>query len=241
MKAKLKVGVVIPAYLEERLLPITLSGIPDRVTVIVVVVDGSPDKTYEIALECARKDKRIDVIRFGYNQGVGRAISIGYKRAASLGCDIAVVMAGDNQMDARDLGPLIGPIEDGKSDYVKGNRLNHENVNKMPKVRRVGTTLLAAMTKKIAGLDELNDSQCGYTAIRTSIFEHLDLDALFPRYGYPNDIIIQISKFGYRISEIPVRPVYADEVSGFRVHQVVFPILGILWKGFSSPPRRTLG
>ncbi len=230
----MKVGVVIPAYLEEKLLPLTLKGIPDRVSKIVVVVDGSPDGTFDVAQRCAAKDKRIEVISFGYNQGVGRAISVGYKRAASLGCDIAVVMAGDNQMDARDLEPLIRPIEDGKADYVKGDRLRHEAISDMPMVRRVGTTLLAQMTKTVAGLDSLHDSQCGYTAIRTSIFDRLDLDSLFPRYGYPNDILIQISKLGYRISEVAVRPVYADEVSGFRAHQVIVPILGILWRGRSK-------
>ncbi len=227
----MKVGVVIPAYLEEKLLPITLKGIPERVSEIVVVVDGSPDKTFEVARKCAEGDKRISIIAFGYNQGVGRAISTGYKRAASLGCDIAVVMAGDNQMDAQDLEPLICPIEKDEADYVKGNRLVHHAISDMPMVRRVGTTLLAQMTKTIAGMDELHDSQCGYTAIRTDVFKGIDLDSLFPRYGYPNDILIQISKAGYRISEVPVRPVYADEVSGFKAHQVVVPILGILWRG----------
>lgn len=228
---EMKVGVVIPAYLEEKLLPLTLQGIPERVSTIVVVVDGSPDKTLEVAVRCAENDNRIDIIVFGYNQGVGRAISTGYKRAESLGCEIVVVMAGDNQMDARDLGPLIGPIETGKADYVKGDRLGHESISDMPVVRRVGTTLLAKMTKAVAGLESLRDSQCGYTAIRTSIFSRLELDDLFPRYGYPNDILIQISKLGYRIAEVPVRPVYANEVSGFKAHQVVVPILGILWRG----------
>lgn len=221
-------AVVIPAFQERRLITKTLSSIPEFVDLIVVVDDASIDETASIAESLQTQDRRIHVVRMGFNQGVGRAISFGYRHAFDLGADVIVVMAGDNQMNPIDLPALLKPIEDGRADYVKGNRLAHEKRNRMPIVRRIGTSVLASVTKKIAGLDSLHDSQCGYTAITRDAIERLNLDDVFPRYGYPNQLLVAIAKAGLRIAEVPVEPVYADEVSGFRPLQVVVPITGIL-------------
>ena len=58
------------------------------------------------------------------NQGVGGAIASGYKWARDNSTDIAVVMAGDAQMDPKDLTAILDPVADGNADYSKGNRLS---------------------------------------------------------------------------------------------------------------------
>ena len=101
------VGVVVPAHNEERLIAATLTGIPDYVDYIVVVDDCSQDNTHAVVAQLAAADPRVVSIRHEVNQGVGGAISTGYVWCRDHDVDIAVVMAGDNQMDPDDLPALL--------------------------------------------------------------------------------------------------------------------------------------
>lgn len=225
------VAVVVPAYCEERLLPKTLSGMPAFVDHIIVVDDGSRDATFEVAQALAHGDSRVHVIRLAFNQGVGLAIVRGYQRALDLGADVVAVMAADNQMDPAELWHVLEPVLADRADYAKGNRLVHQDIQNMPRLRKWGTHLLARVTGALAGYESLDDAQCGYTAISRRMLKRLPLDSMYPRYGYPNDMILRLGEQGARLEQPTVTPVYADEVSGFKVHQVVVPISGILLRG----------
>lgn len=231
MYREARVAVVIPAYCEARILPRTLSGIPTYVDHIIVVDDGSPDETFDAALTFAALDPRVDLVRMGFNYGVGRAISRGYERAVELGADVVAVMAADDQMDPADLPGLLEPVVTGQADYTKGNRLAHLEARAMPPVRRMGSRLLARLTGLVAGIPDLDDAQCGYTAISSTMLTRLPLSELYPRYGYPNDLILRLAERGARIEQPTVRPVYADEISGLRIPRVVVPISSILLRG----------
>jgi glycosyltransferase involved in cell wall biosynthesis len=190
---------------------------PAFVDDILVVDDHSRDAT---ALEAARpRDARVEVIRHPENRGVGAAIVTGYRRARALGADVVAVMAGDGQMDPDDLARVALPVARAEADYVKGDRLSHPAVLRtMPPARLAGTAALAWLTRHAAGLPRLSDSQCGYTAISARALDALggDLDALWPRYGYPNDLLGALARRRLRIGEVTVRPVYRGEASGLR-------------------------
>lgn len=226
-----RIAVVIPAYCEIDLLPRTVEAMPAFVDDIIVVDDGSPDRTFEVAAALAQADPRVHVVRMGFNYGVGRAISRGYRVALELGADVVAVMAADNQMDPADLAAVIDPVIGGRADYAKGNRLAHPDSHQMPALRRAGTRILGKMTGAVGGVAALDDAQCGYTAISAHALAHVPLDALYPRYGYPNDLILRLAELGARIAQPVVRPVYADEKSGLRIPAVILPITGILARG----------
>jgi glycosyltransferase involved in cell wall biosynthesis len=209
---QLRVFVIVPAYCEERLIQATLRSIPTLVDAIVVVDDGSTDLTQAKVLELA--DGRTHLIAHSQNQGVGAAIYTGYEAAIAMGADVVVVMAGDNQMDASDLQPLLAPLSGGNS-YVKGNRFLHAEVHRMPRLRRWGSRVLGWFTSWAAGT-RVGDSQCGYTAITRQAVLRLDLKDMWTGYGYPNDLLIALARRGLSIAEVPVRPVYGAEASGLR-------------------------
>lgn len=226
-----RIAVVIPAYKEERILPRTIAGLPAWVDDVFIVDDGSPDSTYDVAKRCAESDPRITVARLIPNQGVGAAIVRGYREALAAGSQIIAVMAADDQMDPADLPAVLKPIVSGEADYVKGNRLSHPERRNMPPLRRLGTRALARLTALISGYHDLEDTQCGYTAISRAALEALDLAALYPRYGYPNDMLLRLAEQRARLAQPTVRPVYADEISGLRISRVILPISGILLRG----------
>src|SRR5439155_3413365 len=160
------VGVVVPAYQEEELLPSTLGGIPEFVDRIYVVDDGSPDGTVERARTAAAADPRISVTARERNGGVGAAVMTGYRQALEDGIDVAVVMNADNQMDPEDLEHLVVPVARGEVDYAKANRLfTGQAWQLIPHSRYLGNAVLSLWTKVASGYWHVADAQSGYTAI----------------------------------------------------------------------------
>jgi glycosyltransferase involved in cell wall biosynthesis len=220
--ASIAVTVIVPAFGESDRIERVLRTMPPMVDAIVVVDDASLDGTAEVARRAAARsgDLRITVIEHAVNRGVGAAIVTGYRNALAAprtARDAFVVMAGDGQMDPRDLPVLVFPIAEGTADYVKGNRFLTPAVDvAMPFGRRIGGRVFGAFTAFAVGT-RLGDSQCGYTAISRAACAALDLGNLYPRYGFPNDILGQLGARELRIREVPVRSVYAGESSGLRI------------------------
>jgi glycosyltransferase involved in cell wall biosynthesis len=229
-----RVTVVIPAYDEEKLLPVTLAAIPAFVDRIVVVDDCSHDRTVEYAQAAAVKDPRVEVIVHEHNGGVGAAIVTGYKRALEERIDVTCVMAADNQMPADDLDRLVRPVALGEVDYAKANRLiSGQAWELIPRSRYLGNAVLSLLTKIASGYWHVADSQSGFTAISLPMLQQLDLDRIYARYGFPNDMLVHLNVWTARVRDIPSRPVYGvGEKSGIRLRRVVPSISLLLFKGF---------
>jgi glycosyltransferase involved in cell wall biosynthesis len=229
-----KIAVVVPAYNEEKLIGQTLSSIPEFVDKIIVVDDRSTDKTSEVVKRMATHDMRITLSEHEVNQGVGGAIVTGYKIARDLKIDITVVMAGDAQMDPRDLPQIIEPVANGSAIYSKGNRLFYGDAWTMiPHYRYLGNSFLSLMTKIASGYWHIADSQSGYTAISLLGLQRLNLDGIYKRYGMPNDILIKLNQYDFAVKDVHIRPVYnVGEKSGIKLIKVIPRISWILFKGF---------
>lgn len=216
------IAVVVPAYNEERLIARTLRTMPAFVGHVVVVDDASSDRTAEFAR--AVGDPRITVIRHAHNRGVGAAITTGYRAAFALGARVCAVMAGDAQMDPHDLRALVDPVLRGDVDYAKGDRLSYPRVRKhMPLPRWLGNGMLSRITQLATGL-RIRDSQCGYTALSARAAAQLPLESLWPRYGYPNDLLGMLAERALRVREVVVKPVYGDEVSGIGLRHALLVV-----------------
>jgi glycosyltransferase involved in cell wall biosynthesis len=227
-----RVAVVVPAFDEERLIGTTLSGIPEFVDRIIVVDDASRDGTADAAR--ATGDGRVEVVTHERNEGVGAAILTGYRRALEDGIDVTCVMAGDNQMDPADLEAIAGPVARGEVDYAKANRLFTGRAwEVIPRTRYLGNAVLSLLTKIASGYWHVADSQSGYTAVGRDTLELLDLDRVYPRYGFPNDMLVHLNVINARVRDVPSRAVYGvGEDSGIRLRRVIPSISWLLTKAF---------
>ena len=136
-----RVGVVIPARNERRFIQGVIEGLPAFVDLAVVVDDGSTDGTAERA-RSATTSVEVDIVRLT-GDGVGAAIDAGHQRLLERWKEpfVSAVMAGDGQMDPRDLLTVIEPVTAGEADHVKGDR-RLDGYKGMPKSRRWATALI---------------------------------------------------------------------------------------------------
>jgi glycosyltransferase involved in cell wall biosynthesis len=228
MFGDLRVAVVVPAFNEELNVARTVRDVPAFVDHVLVVDDASHDATF---LEASRHRRPgLEVLRHPRNRGVGAAIATGYRRALELGVDAAAVMAGDGQMDPLDLPSLLRPIARGAADYVKGNRFARADTWRvMPPARLAGNVALSLFTKLTSGYWRVFDSQCGYTVASRRALGVIDAAGLFPRYGYPNDLLARLHAAGLEVRDVPVRAVYGPQWrSGIRLSTVIYPMSFVL-------------
>jgi len=229
-----KIGVVVPAYNEETQIEDTIRTMPDYVDKIIVIDDKSKDNTVEIVERLAKTDGRILLIPHEKNGGVGKAIGTGYIWCRENDIDIAVVMAGDGQMDPDDMPGLLDPVVEDLADYTKVNRLiTGEAWKKIPRVRYLGNSALTLLTKIASGYWHVTDSQTGYTALNQKALRLLPLENIYPRYGMPNDFLVTCNIYNMRVMDVPIKPVYdIGEKSGIRISKVLFSLPILLMRLF---------
>ena len=232
-------AVVIPAYNEELLIADTVRAVPEFVDKVYVVDDGSTDRTSEIIQSF--NHNRIHCIHHNENRGVGAAIISGYKQALRDNIDIAVVMAGDNQMDPAHMIKLITPIVEGTADYAKGDRLSQlGNQMGMSQWRRFGNWLLTWLTRMAMGNWHISDPQNGYTAISHDALKRINLDTIYPYYGYCNDVLVKLAVCRCQIIDVPMPARYGHEKSKIKYSRYIPKVSGLLLKDFLWKLKMTL-
>ena len=226
-----KIGVVIPAYNEENHIKDTVETLPDFIDKLYVVDDGSADKTAEIVKKLT--DQRIRLLQHEVNKGMGAALATGYKAALEEKLDIIVKMDGDNQMDPKQLPNMIDPIIKREADYTKGNRLlNVEYRTGMSKWRFLGNSILTFLTKIGSGYWQVMDPQNGYTAVSRSVLEQIDIDSIYPYYGYCNDILVKLNVYGFRVKDVVMPARYGNEKSKIRYTKYIAKVSLMLLRDF---------
>ena len=231
------VAVVVPCYNEETQIERVLSSLPAFVDLTLVVDDASTDRTVELVrrhIAAEGPNPRTVLLERPLNGGVGAAIVDGYRQAVSRRIDVTAVMAGDAQMDPQELHLLVGMVARGECHYAKGNRLFHREAwERIPRVRYLGNAFLSMLTKIASGYWHVADSQTGYTAISLQALETIEMDGLYPRYGYPNDMLVRLNVYDFRVRDVPIRPVYdVGEQSKMKMWKVIPTMSWLIFKRF---------
>jgi len=232
------VAVVIPCYNEETQVAGVLETMPNFVDLVLVVDDASRDGTAAVVerhvADREAEQPEIVLLRHERNRGVGAAICTGYAEARRRRIDVTAVMAGDGQMDPDQLDALVAPVAGGQADYAKANRLFYQGAwDYIPRHRYLGNAFLSMMTKIASGYWHVADSQTGYTAISLSALGLLDLEAVYPGYGYPNDLLVRLNLFDVRVADVHLRPVYnVGERSKMQAWRVIPRMTWLLFTRF---------
>jgi len=221
-----KLIFVIPAYNEEGSIGTILKDVKKEFpqAEIVVVNDGSTDKTEEIA----KKEGGTQVHSHEKNRGLGASLATGIKEALRLKADHIVTFDADLQHASEDVEKLLKPLEEGASDAVIGSRfLSREDRQMMPFSKKVGNFFLTNVTNWISGT-KITDSQSGLRAFNRKAAGVLSIEC--DRYEVSSEIIYELGKNHMRISEIPIKAIYHDITKGTSILSGIKIFIGILTK-----------
>ena len=197
----MRLVVQVPCLNEEETLPAVLSTIPKQIPgideiIVLIIDDGSSDRTVEVARELGVTH----FVRHARNRGLGRSFHDGVQRALELGADIVVNTDGDNQYPQERIADLVKPILAGTADIVIADRQVHlvEHFSG-PKVllQKLGSKIV----NKAAGTD-LPDAASGFRAYSR---DSLMLLNTITRFSYCMETIIQAGNKKLAISSVPIR------------------------------------
>ena len=198
-KEKIGISCVFPAYNEETNIE---RAIREAVKVfndlnidyeIIVVDDGSEDRTSEITLSLARKNKNIRSIKHHINRGYADALKTGFKSAVKT---FVFYTDADNQFDLKDIAKTLPLIKD--ADMVIGYRLERAD-NFIRKAGSFGYNLLARKLLKL----EVKDIDCAFKLFRREIFEKIEIET--KAWLVDTEILAKARKYNMIIKEIGVK------------------------------------
>lgn len=216
----IKVAVIVPCYCVRAHIGEVIAAIGPEVWRIYIVDDKCPEQSGQYVLETV-SDRRVVVVFNLENRGVGGAMMQGYKKALEDGADIMVKIDGDGQMDPALISSFVDPIWLGHADYTKGNRFyDLEKIFRMPKIRIFGNAALSFITKLSTGYWDLFDPTNGYTALHRDVAVLLPMNRISQRYFFETDMLFRLGTVRAKVIDIPMEPIYGDEVSHLKISRV---------------------
>jgi glycosyltransferase involved in cell wall biosynthesis len=196
--ATVKRIAIVPAFNEERNVGRVLDELRaiDPGLDVVVVSDGSTDRTAEVA-----STRGAYVIRLPFNLGIGGAVQTGFRYAWEEGYELAVRLDGDGQHDPGELGVLVAPVVAGEADLAVGSRFVEGGGYRSSAARRIGIRILARVVSLIAR-QRLTDTTSGFQACNRRA---IALYAADLPHDYPEvEGMVMAIKHRIRLVEVPV-------------------------------------
>ena len=190
------ITVVLPAYNEEVSIGSIVLLTSQYADNVIVVDDGSSDRTAEVAGKAGA-----EVVRHETNRGKGAALKTGFTAAADLGADVIVTMDSDGQHNPAEIPRLVAPILKAEADMVNGSRYLNGLDKNTPAYRRVGQTILDGVTNLNSGL-RITDSQSGFRAFSASTKDVFRFTA--KGMAIESEMLADAGRHGLRITEVEI-------------------------------------
>jgi dolichyl-phosphate beta-glucosyltransferase len=215
--AQMHLSVIIPAYNEEDRLPITLTAVQDFLLThfsgkseIIVVDDGSMDRTGAIAVDFAKKHPNISlkVLSYGGNRGKGYAVRYGMLRAEG---DWRLFMDADLATPIEEYFKLTEQMQAENSEIGIGSRPLRTSrlVVRQPFYREfLGRTFNKVV--QLLTIEGIQDTQCGFKLFSAKAAKEVFELAVLDRFAFDAEALYLASRLGYKISETPIRWSHKD-------------------------------
>ena len=189
---------IVPAFEEAECVGAVLEelrAVDDGLT-IVVVDDGSKDRTAEVA-----RAHGAVVVRLPFNLGIGGCVQTGFRYADEQGFDIAVRVDGDGQHDPSQLGAVLAPVLAGEADICVGSRYHEQGGYQSSATRRIGIRILAATVSALTR-QRLTDPTSGFQALNRKAIRLFATD--YP-HDYPEvEALLLLIRHKLRVQEVSV-------------------------------------
>lgn len=209
MKTIDRILIGIPVYNEERYVSPVLDEVRRFATKVLVIDDGSSDRTPMLLAQ-----QPVEVIRHAENRGYGRSMQDMLRWAKFDGFDWLITMDCDEQHEPAAIPRFIEAIEADDADVISGSRyLDNTPLDDAPPGdrREINATITRELNQRLDY--QLTDSFCGFKAYRVDACSRLQLDV--DGYEFPMQFWVQAAAKGLRINEIPVRLIYNDPSRSF--------------------------
>ncbi|MEM6797255.1 MAG: glycosyltransferase family 2 protein, partial [Acidobacteriota bacterium] len=232
--------LVIPAFNEETRLAAVVESVrrAELGFQIVVVDDGSADRTAEVA----RALPGVILLRHPFNLGYGAAIQTGYKFAARGGATLLAQMDADGQHDPAQLPGMIERVEAGGADLVIGSRFLSPTGYSMGFAKSAGRRFFQGLARALAGL-RVTDPTSGFQVMNGRVLELYTRD-FFPTDFPDLDILLLAHRAGLRIEEIAVTmapsPRASTLHSGLAPAYYLYKMTLSIWAGLGGVDRPAL-
>lgn len=202
-KGKLRVIAAIPAFDEEKYVGSVVLNTRQYVDQVIVVDDGSSDKTVKIAGLAGA-----EVIEHGTNQGYGASIQSIIAEARKRQPDVLVILDADAQHDPSEIPSLIKPILEDGVEFVIGTR--QQQAKKIPFYRRIGQKVILRSVQVLSD-DNLTDSECGFRAFSPKAYNTMELRNT--GMGVSAEAVAEASKKKLKVAQVPVSVTYTKDSS----------------------------
>ena len=201
-----KIAVLIPGYCEEATIGKVIAGVKKHLDHVLIVDDGSPDKTAERAREAGA-----EVIVHSRNQGKGASLKSGFRKLQSSDVNYFLVMDSDGQHDPADIPKFIAATSQSEVAVFCGNRM--ADLTSMPLVRKLTNKFMSWSISRACS-QHIPDSQCGFRMYRRDTLAHLLCET--DNFDYETETLLLISRHGLKIGAVPVKTIYGNETSKIR-------------------------
>lgn len=216
----MKITLVVPAYNEEKRIHGFLTGLVKTTLPIILVDDGSKDRTVDIA-----QKHHVHVYKHRVNLGKGAAIKTGCDAAFALGADAVIMMDSDGQHNIDDLQKFIKALKTNKYDIVYGSRNMGMGV---PVIRFTGNKIASVLVRILFGT-YVSDLLCGYRAFTKTAYPKLAWQST--GYEIETEMVINAAKNRLRYCEVPVETIYYEKFKGVTIFDGVNIFMNIfLWR-----------
>lgn len=214
----MKTAALIPAYQEERHVADVVRRTRRFVDRVLVVDDGSSDRTAELAREAGA-----EVLSNPGNLGKGASLARGLDALFDGGADAVVCLDADGQHEPEEIPKFLAAAED--ADLVIGDRM--ADVKDMPFARLWTNRVTSRILSRLAGV-RVPDAQCGFRLIRREAWRAADVKTR--NFEFEGETIVNVGRKGFRVASAPVKTIYGDEKSKINPWRDTIRFFRMIWR-----------